>query len=289
MLSDRDLPGVWVDADAKSNASQRQASRTIIARMVGALIAAGGGALGWRNEAVDVGGYLIVLGFAVALIAEVVGWQLKSAPAWHKSRAVAESEKTLSWRFAVAAAPFPPTLSTDEALALLRTRTHRLLVDSDLVLSSPHAVVSQPMLALRASGFEERRHAYLTERLTSQQQWYARKAQLNASRARMWRIGLILIEVTAIGCGAVRIMGAWSVDVAGFLAAFLGAGTTWLGFRQHDQLAAAYRIAANELALARQSIASATEVEWPAVVADAEDAISREHTMWSASRTASHG
>lgn len=44
------------------------------------------------------------------------------------------------------------------------------------------------------------------------------------------------------------------------------------------------RIATDELALQASTLKSMDDQHWPQAVADAEEAISREHTMWLASR-----
>ena len=61
----------------------------------------------------------------------------------------------------------------------------------------------------------------------------------------------------------------------------------WLSLKQHSSLSSAYAIAARELNLVHEQVRTAqTEAEWALRVNDAEEAISREHTMWRASRTA---
>lgn len=56
--------------------------------------------------------------------------------------------------------------------------------------------------------------------------------------------------------------------------------------RQFSTLARAYTFAANDLAIVRDSLPSATtESSWAGETADAEEEVSREHTMWRASRS----
>lgn len=55
--------------------------------------------------------------------------------------------------------------------------------------------------------------------------------------------------------------------------------------KQHRALAQAYAVASQELAsITSQLNRGITEQEWPQFVIDAEEAISREHTTWLASR-----
>nr|WP_275934633.1 SLATT domain-containing protein [Curtobacterium citreum] len=68
-------------------------------------------------------------------------------------------------------------------------------------------------------------------------------------------------------------------------AAFIGAGAAWLALKQHTTLESAYSLTAAELQKQDATLTSATKDEWAAALADAEEAISREHTMWLASRS----
>ena len=81
-----------------------------------------------------------------------------------------------------------------------------------------------------------------------------------------------------------RLFGGWNVDLASVLAAVIGAGAAWLALKQHTTLRAAYALTAAELEKQIASLNAASDDDWPESVADAEEAISREHTMWLASR-----
>ena len=60
-----------------------------------------------------------------------------------------------------------------------------------------------------------------------------------------------------------------------------GAATAWTQTRQHVVLEASYADAAIDLANARERLErEMTEDEWAEEVGTAEEAISREHTMW---------
>jgi hypothetical protein len=85
-----------------------------------------------------------------------------------------------------------------------------------------------------------------------------------------------------------RAFGAWNIDISGVLAAAVAGGAAWLGLRQYSSLASAYSVTAAELGLSYSKLAETVENEWAAAVADSEEAISREHTMWLASRSIEH-
>jgi hypothetical protein len=88
--------------------------------------------------------------------------------------------------------------------------------------------------------------------------------------------------VAALG----RATGFIQFDLAGIVAALGAAFVAWLSLKQHESLARAYSYAANELALAATRLQSVQgEAEWSVEVDNAEEAVSREHTMWRASRS----
>ncbi|HVF14408.1 MAG TPA: SLATT domain-containing protein, partial [Acidimicrobiales bacterium] len=72
----------------------------------------------------------------------------------------------------------------------------------------------------------------------------------------------------------------------GILETVVAAIMTWAGVRAYGPTATAYAFTARELQAIRALGDSAARAEdsWAEFVADAEDAISREHTMWRASR-----
>ena len=64
----------------------------------------------------------------------------------------------------------------------------------------------------------------------------------------------------------------------------MASGAAWLATRRHSSQATGYSLAARELVLVRGKLLDADEGSWAEAVAEAEEAISREHQMWLASR-----
>ncbi|MEU4603451.1 SLATT domain-containing protein [Kribbella sp. NPDC023972] len=96
------------------------------------------------------------------------------------------------------------------------------------------------------------------------------------------------------GSSRVSLLRAVPVAVGCFprvVAALIGVGATRLGVRQYTTNARAYSLASEELAIIRSRIevfdcdGPDSDRRWAAEVADAEEAVSREHTMWRASRS----
>lgn len=286
-LTEADLPEFWRNADAASQSGQKWTLRYERLRLGGSIGAALGAAFSLPVGRVDLAASVILLGFMVALIAELAAWAHKPAERWYDGRALAESAKTLAWRYAVGADPFPVSLDQSAAKDLLRERLAKIAEEASerVTVTAPGPLVTSGMQALRDAPFDERREAYLNGRTKDQQSWYATKANYNRKHATGWRIALVSAEVVALVLASLRAVGGWRVDLAGLMAALIAAGAAWAGVKQFSPLAAAYSMAAMELAIQTDKLESVSEQDWPSVVADAEEAISREHTMWLASRT----
>ncbi|WIB77021.1 DUF4231 domain-containing protein [Curtobacterium sp. MCPF17_002] len=286
-LNDSDLPSYFKAADSTSNSAQRASLKANRLRLSGVTLSAVGGAFSLWLGPIDIWAVAALLGFVGALAAELFLIVERPDRTWYQSRALAESTKTLSWRFAVAADPFFPTLADNEAEALFRSRVDQVALQGTQSVAVPDADGSAPtsrMRRLRSMPFVDRKSAYLTGRTEAQRDWYTRKAEYNCRAGRGWRVGLIVAELVAIVLSAGRLFAGWDIDWAGILAAGIGAGAAWLALKQHATLRAAYSLTAAELQKQVSLLRLASEADWAAAVADAEEAISREHTTWLASR-----
>lgn len=226
--------------------------------------------------------------FVLALGIEGLLWRDRPDKAWYDGRAVAESAKTLAWKFAVGGDPFPITMSPADARRLLLARLDAVSSQfRELELEPVDApLVSSWMTAQRASPFDERRMVYLEQRVGHQQHWYAVKATYNRRRARQWRTTLVALELCGAAISLVEATTRTGLFVAPVLAAVAGAVVAWLETKQHDSVARAYSAAVRDLASARLRLELVeTEESWATEVGDAEEAISREHTVWLASRS----
>ncbi len=286
-FTDADLPGVWKNADEDSRRGQTWTLRLTWLKVGGGVLAAFGGALSWSVGRVDVASGIVLVGFLIALVSELVSWVTQPERLWYEGRAVAESARTLTWRYAVGADPFPVNMSRTEAARMFRERMSAIAdkVAERIVFDEGQPVLTEQMDALRAGPFEERRAAYIESRTRDQQAWYARKARANRRHATAWRAILIVAEVIAVVLAAGSVFGGWSVDFAGLLAALIAACTAWVAVKQFSPLASAYSVATKELGIQSSRLAAVEEDDWQLVAADAEEAISREHTTWMASRT----
>jgi hypothetical protein len=281
-LTDADLPDIHDGADRASLRAQRHYIHATRAKLILACLAAGLAALsaGPLDDARSVG-ISVGICFLGILLVEAYVWATGPERDWYDGRAIAESAKTMAWRYAVAAAPYGMAeVAAEERFLSDLAQLLRDAPDTEL-RPTERTAVTPAMRRLRSADLAHRRAVYLADRLADQLGWYADKARVNRARAVQWRICLLAAEGSAIVLAF-----AGSADLAGLASALVASGAAWMGVRQHESTGRAYTFAARELVIARNLLEPIDEeLRWSRAVADAEEAISREHTMWRASRS----
>lgn len=282
MLNDDTLPATFRTAD---EASLRGQARTVRAIKGSLLFIVGAAALGAMSHIDLIGGlnfYALFAGaaFVVSLTLTTGLERSRSQERWFAGRAVAESARSLAWRYAAGGDPFPLSdreadVAFEEQIAEARTRAHGLFSHGD------GADITDPMRAARALPLPQRQQRYLEDRIDDQIGWYSAKSATNGRKAERWRRASGFANGVGIAAALAQFFELIDFDVLGFAAAAAGAATAWTQTRQHVVLQAAYADAAIDLANARRRLERPmSEPEWAEEVGTAEEAISREHTMW---------
>jgi protein-S-isoprenylcysteine O-methyltransferase Ste14 len=288
------FPAAFEAADSFSLEGQRKTLRGTSARLILTVLATLCLSIGplWPTEIgehheIEIVGIVAAALFLVAFLYEVWLLRLKPESEWYDGRAVAESTKTLSWRYAVGGKPYPIGEDADEAFEL----DIKALGTDVGALQGAVATGGSPtawMRSLRSTDLETRRSSYIEGRVRDQEAWYARKARHNLRRARMWSLTLLVAEALGVVLALLKALSFVTIDLASLAAAVIASGAAWLAVKQHESIGAAYTIASLELASVHVRLLSVDdESQWAEEVASAEEAVSREHTMWRASRTKS--
>lgn len=294
MLAENDLPALYQSANQSSVEAQEKFLRWSKTGLIMVVLAAAAGALigVFRQFTFEPMGLAAAIFFSIALFIRMHLLSDQPERRWYGGRAAAESAKTLAWRYAAGGVPFQIDRNPDDVDEMFCQRLEEILTDLDAASLAPPSgetrQITQRMRSLRAGSLEERKQAYSVGRIEDQIQWYARKAQWNRSRARSWNYALLGIEFVGLG-GALVIMVSpsnFQLDMLGLFGALAAAGASWLQTKQHANLAEAYAVAAHELSAINERIPlQRTEEDWARFVNEAEDAISREHVTWRASKT----
>ena len=290
-LSDASLPQLFRDADQESRQQQRRYISGNAAQLALILLAAaaakfsfeierGPGATDWAQFA--------AAGFFLSAAA-VRTYLISSAPQadWYEMRAVAESVKSLAWRYAVGGEPFRiDELGDREADRVLIERLREVLeAATDTPTPSPEigAEITPEMRSLRRTSLTERRDAYQSGRAQDQAAWYSAKARWNKSRARAWAVVQLIAELVGGLFALLTATGIVTFELTSFSATVVGAATAWSQTKKFGRRATAYKIAGQDLLLLLTLADEAeTEESFATYVEQVEQACSREHTIWRA-------
>jgi hypothetical protein len=208
---------------------------------------------------------------------------------WYDGRAVAESIKTRSWRFMMRAEPYD--IEDVEASHLFIKNLKEVLAERkrlsrDLIPLGNDKHITDKMRSVRNMDFENRKAFYLDERILDQQSWYAAKAALNKRRGNYFFGAIVTVQLLILlSSFYLLVFPETQIHFISLFSAMAAALIAWLQLKRHQELATSYALAAQELSFVAEIWASVEgEENMSYLVLDAENAISREHTLWVARR-----
>jgi len=209
---------------------------------------------------------------------------------WYLGRAIAESIKTLSWRYMMHAEPFELTDPKED----LKEFTQRIFninkqANHDGFIPKPNKkhsdVITKKMMEVSSLDFEERKQYYSLNRIDDQIKWYGNKSENNGKKSRIWSYLMIGFQFI----GAIYLF--WFFDAIkainlNNIMVFLA--TSIIGIMEmnkYKELYQSYAFTKQELNIIKAKLSVITgEEEFKQFVLEAEQAISREHIMWLARR-----
>ena len=226
--------------------------------------------------------------FVVAVILLLARNFLKLQQDWYRCRALAESVKTLTWRYIMRAAPFADGPSLQAARAEFRTQLYRTFESNRATADkidpnwSADDQITAEMDHVRASDLDERKKYYTAHRLNDQRTWYVDKARENSRSATNWVIATVVAYMLAFALVLARIRfpdwGFWGI---GPVIVFASSAIGWMQVKKFNELAAAYTVTAQEIGLIKPKLDMvSSENDFSDFINDAELAFSREHTLW---------
>jgi hypothetical protein len=302
------LPELFWTADSSSLQGQRRAvalSRWELLLLVAAAASGSADGTPWAWTAAFA--YLCTV-----VLAAVIGRQNPQG-LWYEGRAAAESVKTLSWKYAVRADAYqPPPRTLPDADRLYDAQLGGIIGEFGASRAIPrldrvqaelsawrgpadgrtvrHPQITETMAVLREQPLAVRREVYLRERVRTQHDWYRTKARQCAVASRWTSLFGVALPMLGLGLAVLRALGYFSYDALGTVSAVAASIAAWAQLRQYRPQAAAYSLAASELAVIEAQLgglevgSGEAEETWARLARDAEDAISREHTTWQARR-----
>ncbi len=293
-MQNHDYPALFAAADAAATRAQRHFYGWLAVNLISLTAAAG---ISPFADQSSLGVFLemiaLVIGFGCTIYLETIQPQRR----WYRARALAESVKTLTWRYIMRAAPFEgEDLSTRRKFATsLRKIVEENRDASMRAIADTSAQMTETMETVRALPLGERIAKYRTDRVEDQHAWYVRKSQKCTDASRLWFALLVAFNVLAIALCVLRLSpdgkefwehtfaGKWPIDLFTIAA---GSVLGWMQTKRFQELAASYTLTAYEIGILRADLPEkdGTEARFAHFVADAENAFSREHTQWRARR-----
>lgn len=288
-----DLPALYRSADAVSLESQRKylvlVGCDLLLLVCGSILAAAAAVVDVQSARIaGAGGVLLVLSLLTTAALSAKNYE----QTWYGGRAMAESAKTLAWKYMMRADPFQSRLTASEvdkrfreALEAVLQQADKLAMPLSTTPGETHQITSK-MRELRQAKLATRREVYRVDRVDDQQAWYSQKSAEN-ERWEGWLFrGVMLLQFLAILASFFIIkMPRLGLAWPGVFAAGAAALIAWMQVKRHQELAQSYSVTRHELSLIAIELPNAaTEEEFSEFVASAESAISREHTLWVARR-----
>lgn len=235
----------------------------------------------------------VAVGCIILSLATTIASRLwKQEKKWYGGRALAESVKSLSWRFMTGAEPYLSKLTPQESESHFSQSLLDMLEqvrDVDMFADENYGSdkqITELMRNIRNMPLESRLEIYLEGRIRDQRTWYSHKASGNRKSSNRLLATIIVIQLTAIAAAIFLIYQPnFPINCGSILVTGATAMIAWLQMKKHQELSQSYAIAAHELgAIEEQGKYISAENELSVFVADAENAISREHTLWTARR-----
>ncbi|MDI1267552.1 MAG: DUF4231 domain-containing protein [Polaromonas sp.] len=281
-MENSEFPALYRSAGKLSEASQRKFFRALIAHLVFLTTAA---ALSVVNHPSSYAALTQAVVMLAALACSIYLFSTRPEKIWYSARALAESIKTLSWRYVCKAEPFQ---TADEVSRAAFVKKLKDVLKQNIDLAGKftdhldEAQLTSAMEKHRADSLEMRKKRYRDCRISDQLSWYTEKSRVNGNKAAIFFATLIVLNVLAIlfALGKISYPAApyWPTDI------FIAAGAcvlTWMQAKRFSELSAAYALAAVEINLVSlDALKPQTLEEFSEFVGDAENAFSREHTQW---------
>lgn len=284
-MTETDYPALYLAANASSKSGQQRFLAMLICEYCLLVLAAVLSMNLSNSVTYNVAGAAV---FFILLTLLLVRSLMSLDRDWYNGRAIAESIKTLAWKFMMQAPPFSIGQGAASAEVVFVKLLHQIL-NSNKELGKIFRgqieagdQITEKMKTIRAESLENRKAFYGEKRIDDQLGWYAKKAKWNGRRFVLF-IALLCIVYTIAGISAlIKIR---YPDFAFYptepLIAVAGGIIGWIQIKRFNELSAAYTLTAHEISLTKATSGSAdTEEKFAEHVNDAELAFSREHTQW---------
>lgn len=277
-----DFPGLYKAADSLSGDAQSHFFTALILNLLLLVLAAVVSVVNYPHWFSAVIQSALLAG---AMASSVYLATMRPERLWYSGRAVAESIKTLVWRYVTRAEPFHGSDSDAKSRFLEKLKAvvmQNQPVSEKLTGQVAERYISDEMTRQRLSSFEQRKENYIKHRINDQLDWYQKKSKSNKRASLVFFGTLVAINAIALICSLLKIGNVgyqyFPTDVLIAIAASL---LTWMQAKRFSELSASYALTAHEIGIIReQADELVSDDSLSLFVGDAENAFSREHTQW---------
>ena len=233
---------------------------------------------------------LFVLLIMLLLVRNIINFEQK----WYKYRAVTESIKTTTWKFAMKAEPFNGSEEINDAkqyIGYIRNiiKDSKYAIKTETLKNLEGDTFSICLKSIREMNYEQRRDLYVEQRIEEQRTWYAKKSVFIKRLGRAWAVAILIFYILSLTMTALLaedLVQAASLPTE-LITTIISALIGWVQIKKYNELSASYALTAHEIGLVKeQSYYISGEKDFLDFIRDAETAFSREHTQWQARRVA---
>jgi hypothetical protein len=295
MMSNDSYPALYRYADSASLKAQRAFLRFHQVYLGSLILGSATGATRALGVAcLNVGLYTVMA--LILMFGLIVLWIMrarKDDKVWFDGRAVAESAKTATWRFMMKVPPFHEDDKAEggfiSQLKEIREARPHLIRHIVAAQDADGLSITDFMREKRSAPLEDRKAFYISDRLADQRSWYVKKAKLNANAGGRWFWIVAGLQIAAVVLAVIQAVSkGLGINVVPVITTCAAAFAAWGQMKRYDDLSQSYALAAQELNELESLFSSQTAIkDFAQLIEQAENSISREHTMWCARRDVS--
>ena len=281
-MKEEDFPGLFLAADKVAKNYQDKFKLVLKTNLITLVIAAILSFIPISHWIIPLLQLLVLL---TTLLCSIYLATQKPEKIWYSGRALAESIKTLTWRYISKAEPFNNE-DKESKSEFIKTLNQAVQQNREVCQNYSNHLgdeqITKKMIEMRSKDLKTRQQNYHLYRIKDQNDWYSAKAKYNQDKSNFFFIILIIMNSIAVILAATKIAFAditpWPTDIFITAAASI---LTWIQAKRFSELAASYTLAAHEINIIKsQALDEMNEDEFSVFVGDAENAFSREHTQW---------
>lgn len=292
-MEEKDFPNYYIAGDQASLMAQRLYTRYVRLDLFLMVLSTSLTIYNFQSEESKKIIYIISgIIMLIAIIFSLVIKNKKYEDIWYRGRALAESVKTLTWRYMTKSEYFDSSITDEEAKLRFTNRMrelHEEFKDLHSSLKAKHLslpVINNEMGKVRKLDLRGRKKFYLKNRIDNQISWYSNKADSNKTKYENWFWGVIAMQLLALtSIGYLILSPESNFNFVGLFTTLSASFFGWLQLKKYQENKEAYTTATSELNLIKQEIEFIdTEEKFKIFVLDSENAMSREHTLWLAQK-----